>query len=192
MADDEQLTRHQKYYREHKEQRAAYQRERYKWLTEHGICYMCGNADAVHGKLCGECRYKQTIASDRVRTPEYLQKDAARNRARRIAHKAAGLCIYCSEPAAPGRVQCERHIAYQKKKKKESYARRKKWKDPEACRWCDKPRVEGKSFCEEHLKKSAEVMLRNRQKAQKNNGEHRWRKGIKYHDEIQHDLLRGI
>ena len=28
------------------------------------------------------------------------------------AHRAAGLCVTCSEPAAPGRTRCEHHLAY--------------------------------------------------------------------------------
>ncbi len=28
----------------------------------------------------------------------------------RTKHRVAGLCIYCPEPAAPGKVRCEFHV----------------------------------------------------------------------------------
>lgn len=34
------------------------------------------------------------------------------------AHKAAGLCVSCASPAAPGHLRCERHLTYHRELRK--------------------------------------------------------------------------
>lgn len=53
------LKRARDYARNHREQMAAYQKERYEWLREKGFCISCGREKAEPGYVrCAACRAK--------------------------------------------------------------------------------------------------------------------------------------
>ena len=58
-----------------------------------GRCCGCGREGLQSEWYCQEC-----LAALRQRA-----------RVRYRAHKAAGICVWCTEPAAPGLVRCQRH-----------------------------------------------------------------------------------
>ena len=54
----------------------------------------------------------------------------------RVKHREAGLCLFCAEPAAPGRLRCPYHLAkdyvstrtYRKNHPENIYERNKRWR----------------------------------------------------------------
>ena len=100
-----------------KQEFAAYQRERYYWLKEHGICVECGQEPAYKGLTrCICCRANAIdAASDYKRrhpsTPEQLE--AYRVSIKNLYHtrKEAGLCVKCGKPAQEGKTRCGRCLA---------------------------------------------------------------------------------
>ena len=81
-----------------------------KWYSEHGICYICGQNEAVKGKkLCASC-----AATQSEKAAEYYEKHReelkakmkSRGTERYKARKARGECVSCGKPVKPGKVRC--------------------------------------------------------------------------------------
>ena len=71
----------------------------------------------------------------------------------RLARRAAGLCVFCNEPALPDRSECQRH--------KESRDRRRHSKQQTGkCNYCGKPPPPGRALCLMCLAKVKEHMSR--------------------------------
>ena len=158
------------------ENRAKYQRELRAWRKAHHICIRCGKRDAVpHMSHCEECLYKNVMRYD----PSKREQEAARGRKRQQEHREAGLCIYCSRPARPGKRTCSecgiRNAAANKENRRRKKAE-KPPRDPSLCRIlkCNQPRVKDRCYCAEHLKQYQEY-VKVPQAAASNKG-HIWRK----------------
>lgn len=128
-------------------------RELKNWYRQHGVCYICGQENAVHGGMCAAC----------------LERNLERVRKWREKNISAGLCIKCGKCAPElGKKTCENC----NKRAKERYLieREKKRIGPGKCKWCERERVPGYYFCETHLE-------RIRQYAETARGKRRkWRK----------------
>ena len=119
------------------------------WYRQHGICYWCGQEDAVIAGLCGECYEKRRLYNKRY-WAEHREQLVAKQRERYQRNKAEGLCVQCGKrPACEGRVMCMRCRAKQYARK--AYRRNKAARTADQCLWCEKPHVPGYKFCEEHL-----------------------------------------
>ena len=158
------------------ENRAKYQRELRAWRKAHHICIRCGKRDAVpHMSHCEDCLYKRVMSYDTSKR----EQEAKRGRKRQQAHREAGLCIYCSRPALPGRKICSECSIRCAAANKENRRRKKAEqppRDPSLCKIlkCGQPKVEGRCYCAEHLKQyqeSAKVA-----QAAVNDKDHIWRK----------------
>lgn len=62
------------------------------------------------------------------------------------AHKAAGLCVYCSNLPEPGVIVCKYHLERRRMRDRKEEAERKKL---ELCRECGKPRPSRVTFCDD-------------------------------------------
>ena len=78
--------------------RAVYQRAQYAELRRLGICGRCRQRDVAPG--AGNATCEQCRARERDR---YHAGAAKRQRDQRAERKAAGQCIECGGPCAPGR-----------------------------------------------------------------------------------------
>lgn len=73
-----------------------YQRDRYRWYVEHGICARCYKTWAEPGRVyCANCKKK--IAAHAKQTDPDGSLNRARCQARRDRVKAAGLCVNCGK-----------------------------------------------------------------------------------------------
>lgn len=111
-------------------------RERVNWYRQHGICYRCGQADAVQSGMCEKCRAKIN----------------AQAKAWQEKNRAAGLCPYCGKnPPEPGRKRCRQCAEKTAESYKRYYQRHRTEKTAGQCRWCGRPSVTGYQYCPEHL-----------------------------------------
>ena len=110
-------------------------------LEDYCICTNCGKAytDGYH-KMCDKCRARQ---KDRMHDYYTSHPDYRQMRYQRL--KAAGLCIECRKPAAPGRVMCERCAAIHRIRDKKQL--KNHYREQGLCIWCGAERVEGKMVC---------------------------------------------
>lgn len=95
---------------EQKEYKRAYDRERYHWLKEHGICVKCGCEKAVEGKVfCKICilnlrennsvRYYKKM-SDESQKIKQREREKSCLRKMRQYRKENRLCVICGKPLA--------------------------------------------------------------------------------------------
>ena len=76
-----------------------YQRDRYRWYVDHGICARCYKTWAEPGRVyCANCKKK--IAAHAKQTDPDGSKNRARCQARRDRLRDAGLCINCGKRKA--------------------------------------------------------------------------------------------
>ena len=72
----------------------------------------------------------------------------AYQKSRRAAHRQAGICVFCKDPAAPGHVSCDYHLAY--------YAQFRRDRRAEGrCADCYRKAAPGYSRCETHRQEAA-------------------------------------
>lgn len=66
-------------------------------------------------------------------------------------------CIRCSDPPAPGRVRCEKHLALARQQANDEYRRRR---DAGLCarNGCDKPAEPGRVRCAAHAREAADIV----------------------------------
>ena len=85
-----------------------YQKQRYDWLKQSGLCVHCGQADARPGRTtCAECANLSRICYEKRKlagraaknTPEYLRERYRNNRIN-------GRCIACGLPLDGKGVRC--------------------------------------------------------------------------------------
>ena len=89
-----------------------YDREEYEWFKAHGICVRCRKAKARSGRTtCAACAAQNTERTLRYfkemtteRRKEYSQRATEKQRERRDARYAAGLCVICGK--RPPRDNC--------------------------------------------------------------------------------------
>ena len=71
--------------------------------------------------------------------------------------QAAERCIRCSEPPAPGRVRCEKHLAIARERASADYHERK---NDGRCTWggCNEPAAPERVRCAAHLLEAAGIV----------------------------------
>lgn len=108
-----------------------YDREEYEWYKTHGICVRCRKAKARSGRTtCAACAAQNTERTLRYfneltveKRKEYSQRATEKQRERRDARYAAGLCVICGKrPPRDNRRTCtlcssKRTAAQQRKAK---------------------------------------------------------------------------
>ena len=162
------------YYETHREDLLARCRERRDWYRSHGICIRCGQAEALPGKRsCGDCLYKVNEKWWSTYVPEE-NREYRRERYARL--RAAGLCVWCAQPAAEGRCMCEDCRKKHNRNSLRWHERTRVAKDPALCRVrvCQQPRAEGYTYCAEHLEMVRAAVRRGAEK--RNNAQHPWRR----------------
>lgn len=135
-------------------------KKRREWYISHGICPACGQRKAEGGRqLCLLCwdlnnsrrreARKRNPETEEHRKARYAQINELRNNRR-----AAGLCIKCGRPAAPGKVSC--HECLKKDRDRQAEIRRKNdiitfdmRGNGTYCFMCCKPKCNGEKLCEE-------------------------------------------
>jgi hypothetical protein len=112
-----------------------------------GLCIRCGEPVVPGRRQCQKhldyCRTKS-----RQYYNENPGRDYALKKVRRARRKAQGLCVYCGEPALPGRGQCAAHAEYNNRGRKEkNQATRKRYAETRRCVRCSAPLddLEGKT-----------------------------------------------
>lgn len=129
----------------------AANRERIQWYQQHGICYMCGQADAVRRGLCEKCLEKRLETERKFRETHRGQYNN-RSKEWREKNKAAGMCPYCGKnPPEPGRTRCRQCAEAGAARNKRNYRRKREKMAAGPCRWCGRPSVPGYQHCPEHL-----------------------------------------
>lgn len=100
----------------------AYNKERYKYYKDKGICTQCGAAWARTGRVeCEACAAKLKARHD-ARADERRKQEKALYEGR----KAAGLCPVCGKyPPRPNRVTCEK--CAQRQRERDINRAVKKW-----------------------------------------------------------------
>lgn len=92
-----------------------YDREEYEWYKTHGICVRCRKAKARSGRTtCAACAAQNTKRTLRYfneltaeKRKEYSQRATEKQRERRDARYAAGLCVICGKrPPRDNRRTC--------------------------------------------------------------------------------------
>ena len=92
-----------------------YDREEYEWYKTHGICVRCRKAKARRGRTtCAACAAQNTERTLRYfneltaeKRKEYSQRATEKQRERRDARYAAGLCVICGKrPPRDNRRTC--------------------------------------------------------------------------------------
>lgn len=74
---------------------------------------------------CPECHDNALERARKYNATEAGRARSRRHMARRYAaQKAAGLCVDCPRPAAPGRVRCEDHLAFHSEANAHHYDRK--------------------------------------------------------------------
>lgn len=109
-------------------------------------CFNCPFPDCVNNYVDTR-RYSD-------RSEVYKAYDRARQKARREAAKAAGLCIICQKrPAAQG-AKCLDCYLRQKRYDRAKWTRtdREEWKAAERCYFCGAERLPGQKVCRRHYR----------------------------------------
>lgn len=104
-----------------------YDQERYKRLTDAGLCISCQGPSRVGKTRCAEC----TTRYDKSR------------RARAAERRQNGLCPVCARPAAPGKMRCVICIKTAKDRCDSRVA-------AGLCWHCENPQMPGKRLCQKH------------------------------------------
>ena len=146
-----------------------YNRERYGFLKERGLCVQCGSL-AVTGKtMCPECLDKAQESSERTRSEaskEQRRKYVAEKRKRCIER---GICREClKRNATVGKYCLECYV----KRHRNKGSKRAIWQSLGRCYFCGAEVEEGYKTCEKHRK----IMAANISKWNRDNSNHIWRR----------------
>jgi len=134
-----------KYTEQRKEQAKVRAKEQRRSRQEANSCPDCGKPKDTAGYRCIECKKAHTLA---------------RGKERRAEHKASGLCVLCSNSAAPGFTKCLAHL-------EASRSYRAKFdcgqKEKGLCTQCTKPAAEGSILCPYHIRKRVALAEKGRE-----------------------------
>ncbi|MBS7209337.1 MAG: hypothetical protein KH034_02795 [Lachnospiraceae bacterium] len=147
----------------------SYDKSRYQWLKEHGICVQCGQRDAFPGYVrCPECIEKVGIASakcrcDKEKRIKYNKHENERRKQRYKERKIKHLCTRCGKQLTEDYkystcVSCRKRRSEKRRTGKDyGEAFRERIKEG-VCMYCGSEVVSGYNFCEKHLKNKREII----------------------------------
>jgi hypothetical protein len=131
------------------QQRKEYNRKQAKkqqrMRTAANRCPDCHQPKDCKRYRCSACQQKQQDALKAKR--EHTNQVG---RERRAAKKAAGVCIVCPQPAAPGFSRCLKHVE-SSRQAKTKFTQRQLANGK--CTQCNNAAVEGSQLCEVHIRK---------------------------------------
>lgn len=137
-----------------------YNKERYDYLKELGLCPRCGKKKhAVGFVLCEDCIYKMAIRE------KNKEAERERNRNWYRTQKENGLCVSCGKEAQSGKVFCA--ACADKKNQRRASRRIRSVKNECKCIICKEPVFEEFKYCKEHYEQQRERMLSARTRAPK-------------------------
>ena len=147
----------------------SYDKTRYQWLKDHGICVQCGQRDTFPGYIrCPECIEKVNIASakcrdDKEKRIKYNEHAKERRKQLYKERKSKHMCTNCGKKLPEDYKYCTCISCRKRRSEKRRTGRdygeafRERIKAG-VCMYCGDEVVEGYRFCEKHLKIAKESM----------------------------------
>lgn len=147
----------------------SYDKTRYQWLKEHGICVQCGQRDAFQGYVrCPECIEKVNESSakcrdDKEKRAKYNKHEREKRKQLYEERKNKHMCTICGKKLPEDYKYSTCVLCRKKRSEKRRTGRNygeafRERIEAGVCMYCGDEVVEGYRFCEKHLKTARDSM----------------------------------